>query len=190
MSAAAYPLAAIPEPFYVLGVRLKPFCLGHYLLMERFGIAFVSSEEKAPSLLDLVFGVMICSMSYEGFLRFLEEEELEKQIFEWGKQCKDFDWVAKATLFNRYIIEGSRRPVVIYEADGQGSNAHWAQTLKLTLTGQLGYTASQALNLPLHQAFADFYRHAETLGVVTIADEATAAALALQEQEMGVAHGN
>lgn len=169
MGAAAYPKAAIPEPFQILGLRLKPFCLGHYLLMERFGCAFVAADSRTAELDDLVLGVLICSMAYGEFLEFIQGADWPEEVKAWGGKAHLFDLNEKVKLLQEYIRLATEQPVVIYERDTEPSGSHWSQALKLTLTGALGYTADQALNLPLSQAFADFYKHAENLGVVTIA---------------------
>ena len=54
--------AAIPEPWQILGVKLRPFSLGHYLKLSRLGCAFVSEQETNASLSDLILGCIVCSM--------------------------------------------------------------------------------------------------------------------------------
>lgn len=54
--------AAIPEPWQILGVKLRPFSLGHYLKLSRLGCAFVSEQETNASLSDLLLGCIVCSM--------------------------------------------------------------------------------------------------------------------------------
>lgn len=178
MATAAYPTAAIPEPYQILGLRLKPLSLGHYLLMERFNVAFVSSIEATATQDDLILGVLICSMTYEEFINFLDEPDHIAQIKSWGEKCGAYDLNEKVKLFKEYIDAASKQPVVIYEQGASNeSGAHWAQTIKLTLTGQLGYTEHEAINLPLSQAFSDFWKHAENQGAVTFATPEVAAAL-------------
>jgi hypothetical protein len=168
MNAAAYPLAAIPEPYQILGLKLKPYCLGHYFLLSRFGVAFASDDETEADLNDLLMGCLICSHTYEGFLDFLESPDFKKQIQDWGKVIGlDFDLSEKVALFNKYISDACHQPTVIYEGESSQSGAHWSQVLKCALIAS-GYDETTALNMPLAQAFADFYRNAETDGSVTI----------------------
>lgn len=176
MARITYHEAAIPEPWQILGLRLKPFCLGHYLHMARFGIAFVDQAQREAKLSDLIIGVLICSMTYEGFTEFIQTADWKEELKAWGTKAGDFKLEEKVALMNRYIEDGSRQPAVIFEGPASRSGAHWGQTLKVALL-QIGYEKSQALNLPLTEAFADFYRNAESQGVVTIADSELAAAL-------------
>ena len=230
MPAADYHIAAIPEPYQILGLRLKPFCLGHFMLMSRFGCAFASDVAAAAEHSDLILACLICSRSYEDFLAFIDRpstipvnilkrprwiwflQRLLSKLFglkyltskqetgwrddvkAWGEQIGfEFDLAEKVALFNDYLERAFRQPVVIYEGETSTSGAHWSTVLKVALTGPLGYSQSEAMNLPLEQAFWEFYKNAENNGVVTIADAATAQAMremdALSEaQEMEASH--
>lgn len=169
---AAYAKAAIPEPFQILGLRLKPFCIGHYLHMSRFNVAFVSDEDEPATFNDLVLGVLICSKTYEEFLEFLNQPDTEEQITKWGQECQLFDMAEKVALFSKYIADGSVMPKFWEEESGRPSGAHWTQSVKLILTSELGYTNSEAINLPLPQAFLDFFKFCEGKGTVRLLTEA------------------
>lgn len=186
MSTAAYPLAAIPEPYRILGLELKPLCLGHCVLMERFGVSFITREDRDPTLADLVLGVFICSQSYDSFLDYIQAGDWQGRVTEWGRHCKQFDIPGKIALFTQYLRDGSEEPVVIFEPGNGQSGAHWTQCLKIALI-QIGYSPAEALNMPLTQAKADFYKIAENQGVLRIASpEEAAAMLALSEEEVPV----
>jgi len=61
-AAASYHDAAFPEPWQVLGLRLRPFSLGHYLKLRRLGCAFVADDTQRATIGDLLLGVIVCSM--------------------------------------------------------------------------------------------------------------------------------
>jgi hypothetical protein len=181
MSRITHQEAAIPEPWQMLGLRLKPFCLGHYLHLARFKVAFVSSgpENLTPqaTLTDVVMTSLVCSMTFEEFGEFIQDRNWRKEVEAWGALVGiDFDLAEKAALLNEYIAEASRQPAVVFEPDGNVSGAHWSQVLKVALLN-IGYSKTEAMNLPLAEAFADFYRVAEQNGVVTIAEPELAEAL-------------
>jgi hypothetical protein len=185
MNAADYFLSAIPEPFQILGLRLKPFCLGHYFLMRRFDCAFVSEESADATIEDLVFGVLICSMTYEDFLQFISGENFLTEIKSWGAKCKlDFSFTEKVKLFNEYLGKAFKQPAVVFEGDESNSGAHWSQTVKCALISHCGYNESQAMNLPLSQAFHDFYKNAESNGVLRIVDDEEVALLNASEEDL------
>lgn len=166
---AAYFRAAIPEPFRILGLRLKAFSLGHYLILKRFGCAFVSETDARATREDLVFGVLVCSMDHDEFLAFMDHAEFLKSIQKWGHEVGLFDLKEKALLFQRYIEEGTQQPKFwIEQDDNDPSGSHWSQVMITTLRGKLGYTRHEVLNAPLTRAFSDFYKFAEESGIVRI----------------------
>lgn len=164
---AAYPIAANPEPYQILGLKLKPFCLGHCEHMERHGVAFMDSNAKEITVADLLLGVLICSKTYEDFPKFIATENLLEEGKQWLKACGVFSVKDKIALFVEYIRHASQKPMVVFEHEGKQSGSHWIQCIKIGLI-ELGYTPSEAMNLPLAQAFADYYRAAENAGVLRI----------------------
>ena len=73
---ADYFTAAIPEPWQILGLRLKSFSLGHYRILKRFKCAFVDDETSQVTREDLIFGVLVCSMTPKEFMQLLNEGDL------------------------------------------------------------------------------------------------------------------
>lgn len=77
----AISLAALPEPHYSCGVRLRPFSIGHWLLLNRFGVSFVTGQDH--ELGDLLVACLICSDTYEGFTRSIETCNVAKVMADW-----------------------------------------------------------------------------------------------------------
>lgn len=184
MNDAAYFTAAIPEPFRILGLKLKPFSLGHYILLKRFNNPFVADEPAGATRDALIFACLICSMAYQEFLEFIEAPDYIKQVQKWGKKVGIFDLPSKVELFQRYITEGSKEPqyFVTDKSDNKPTSAHWSQSLFIALTTQCGYSRQEALNSPLSQCFADWMSFAEAQGLVEmVTDEDIAMAKANEE---------
>jgi len=108
--AQGYAVAALPDPYRILGLRLKPFCLGHYLLLQRFNCAFVASEPQPITREDVLLGVLICSMWNNEFLEFISGKGFWSEVRKWGKRVGIFDLTAKAGLFQRYLDESLHEP--------------------------------------------------------------------------------
>ncbi len=147
---AGYLLAAIPEPFTILGQRLKPFCLGHDLLFQRFGINFATTSEESPEYADLIAAVLICANTYEGGLSALTSRWLPLKLKVWGYRCGKFDVGAKIKLFQDYIEANTKQPDYWSEREG-GSRAPGApivQSMKVTMMSEFGMSESDALNTP------------------------------------------
>lgn len=154
----------------MLGLRLKPFSLGHYLLLQRFGCAFVQETPGQATLEDLVLGVLICSMTHRAFLAFIEQKDFRKQVTDWGKRVGLTDYQEKAELFRQYLKQGLHEPDYISLKPQEDAKSDWAQNLKITLMTRLNYSEDQALELPLSQALSDYYKLAESEGIIRLLD--------------------
>jgi len=201
MSLKHYVSAIIPEPYTICGLRLKPFCLGHYLLMKKFQVSYANDSEARTNPVELVkdflLALVICSLSYEEFLeavttdklmvntkqfrffgkRVEKEMSFRKWLSNWGdaictaaKDKDNFNALEKISAFRKYLNDGLRVPLFYDEGkDNQmPSGAHWSQSIEHVLTGELGYTHSEALNLPLAKALSDYFKYAERHGLVTL----------------------
>jgi len=166
--AADYFTATMPEPWQILGLRLRPFSLGHYKLLRRFGCAFVSDTEQQAKLSDLIIGVLCCSMTPKEFVSFMDSPTFEDDCKSWGKKVGIFDIPSKAQLFSDYIAAHSVVPKYWEEEKGGSSGAHWAQCLEVTLRGKLNWTSDEIDSEPLSKAFADYFKHAENEGSIKL----------------------
>lgn len=77
----AISLAAMPEPHYVCGVKLRPFSIGHWLLCHRHSVSFFSGADH--ELGDLLVACLICSETYDGFNRSLVTCDVAKVMTAW-----------------------------------------------------------------------------------------------------------
>lgn len=159
--------ASVPIPRRILGLNLKPLSLGHVILMERFGCALVTGGE--PTFADLALGVLICSLTYEDFLAFLNQPDCRKEIQGWGKTIGLTDLAGKFQLFRDYLDESMAEPAYVKLRDfDESTPGDWKHNLKVTLMSQLGWTEDRAMNGPLRAALADFYQFAQTEGILRL----------------------
>jgi hypothetical protein len=135
--------AAYPEPWQVLGVKLRPFSLGHYLKLSRLGCAFVSDKEEHATLSDLLLGVVVCSMpttvdqEQDPFWQWLGRRSggwrwqcyrawqwlrrkpvaspAEYDAFVWGRKVGEIDLSEKVRLFADYMDKCSAAPAYVEE---------------------------------------------------------------------------
>lgn len=191
MPAAAYIRAALPQQYRILGIPLKPFCLGHYFHMAALELAFASDNPIEPTIDDLSMAVAICSKTYEEFQDWYyaveKQDARNEQLYKWGEECGPFDLLEKISLFNKYLKESLIIPKY-WESNGEKSTsgAHWSQSVLLTLTSDLGYTQNEAINTPLGKAFMDFFKNAENKGLLTLMtaeDESLIAAMETKSKE-------
>ena len=163
-----YFTATMPEPWQILGLRLRPFSLSHYKLLRRFDCAFVDDNERTATREDLILGVLVCSMTPQEFLAFIQTPDYTRQAEEWGKKIGLFDLNERAEMFKEYIAEHSVIPKYWEEKEGGVSGAHWSQSLEVALRSKLGWTSADLDEKPLSQAFADYFKHAENEGAIRL----------------------
>lgn len=76
----------MPDTHVVCGVALKPFCIGHWLHLNRFEVSFVNAEAKEHTLGDLVLSVMVCAESHESFTQGLTSGRIDRVAARWGRR--------------------------------------------------------------------------------------------------------
>lgn len=177
-----------PDPFQILGLKLKPLSLGRYRLLHRFQCAFVADEAKGATLSDLLIGVLVCSMRVNEFLQWADSARFSKDITKWRKRIFKHAWigripwigkwwrknhapnvVAKIGLLKAYIENGVEIPQFWDIAGGEQSNSsHWSHGIEITLRSELGWTEEEINEQPISKAIADFFRLLEGRGQIRI----------------------
>jgi len=177
-----YTKAMLPEHYTILGVRLKEYSLGHYFLMARFDCGFIDDDEnRKGDFTDLLLALAICSRTYEEFIEFIKDEkEFNAWTSNWGNevkkalQKKQINMVAKLLMFKNYMKSGIPKDGDIRywkseeSEDAKQSGAHWSQVIYTTAVSKLGYTSSEALNLPLSRLMWDYFKYIESEGAVEL----------------------
>lgn len=164
--------AALPEPVTCLGVRLKPFSLGHWLWLHRVKSPYVT---YAPARLDnLILAVIICCQRYEdnqlcfsGRDRSVESavKQFTKNIlgawyrrpivFKGKKLCgpllepPPFNFLVTSALFAKYISDAFHLPTLASKGgDDNPTEAPW-ELITLTTCLRLQNSANEVLNQPI-----------------------------------------
>jgi hypothetical protein len=168
--------AALPEPYTLLGVRLRPFCIGHALLLARHGLDPVRDTG------GLVLAVVICAHRPEEFERVASSRLFRIRLAWWRLRLGRFDVVEKIALLNDYMAANTLSPKC-WETDGKTFNpgAPFLQHLKITLQSRLNYSPSEALNAPLGAALWDYFSFWEAEGQADILSEQDKAMFNLAE---------
>ena len=169
-----YLYSIIPEPVTILGQDLRPFSLGHYLLLQRLECAFVC-EDKEPLLGDLLLGLLVCGNTFEGAQELLRRAELGDDIKAWSENVGEFEADEKAVLFTDYINAALAMPKFWTKGQGGGTKAGapWPQAMRVKLISEGGFSASAVMNQPLGQTWWDYLTLNELKGSVKISDDTT-----------------
>ncbi len=178
-----YVKALFPERYHICGVNLRPFCLAHYFLMQRFESAFLNEHtqiatDQLPK--ELFLAIAICSRTDVGFLEFIEDAvELERWSKEWSDAMvtlvtnnKEYSFLEDVYRFQEYMQDGIVVPyfwdLMGGDIDTEKSGAHWTQSVLFILTSKLGYSVTEALNIPLARAIAEHFKYLESEGAITL----------------------
>jgi hypothetical protein len=158
---AAHLEAAFPERYQILGLTLKPFCIGHFLILENCGSPFVTPIDRPVTENDLILAVAVCSRSYEEAREITSPQLAFKILKPWMRTIyprlfffrKKINWFFRFRLFDEYISAAIQSPLFWTEegSDRESLGAHFTEHLLVSLMG-LGFTYSEAMNLPLKQA--------------------------------------
>lgn len=169
---AAYLNAAHPKPFTILGKRLKPFCLGHEILFQRFGNRFSIESKEDPTLEDLLTGVHICSQLYRKDAT-LDNFSIPIRVRIYAKLMGPSYLRRAYELFADYILAHSEIPDFYTKDDGPKDpvGTPTIQAVKVSLMANLGLSEEEALNTPLSLGFWNHFSWAEAQGAIQIIDD-------------------
>lgn len=119
MSRTATPKDLIPDAHCVLGTMLRPFSLGHHLLLAKVESPFTSrpTAEGLPD--ELALAVFICARPYTEAHEALVRGDWEKEFSAWLKRLKPswyqpnrFEHSSELAKFNAYLSAGYQKPPV------------------------------------------------------------------------------
>ena len=150
-----YLKACIPEPYRILGQRLRPFSLGHSFVLNRMGNPFVVADSgRVPSLGDLYFAVWVCRQDYHSVLKGLHNGTFVKDI-KWLKLVSFLRNTELAKIrMAQYIIAAGKPPNIWQSSskDSKKMTMPYLLWLKFCMMSKLGYTSRDVMNLPLSEA--------------------------------------
>lgn len=153
-----YYEAHVPEPFRILGQKLKPLSLGHRILLQRIESAYIIGGTF--SIDDLVASVFICSRTYEEGLDALDDPDVSKFMLRWWNQLTKRSWWkfwekrpqvdfhAKSKLFEEYVEAHTQEPGFKFEpeAGGKSNDCPLELQVKLVLHANTNLSESEILN--------------------------------------------
>lgn len=174
----AHTLAAVPIPVRVFGQHMRPFSPGHFTLLDALDNAFVSAENRNITQADLITGVMVCSRNHQDGLSLCRDMDAMTEAAEAlgaivgaavAIEALDYETVIaeRAQLFADYVREAQKEPRYwVNETGGQSSGLGWFASMKLCLTGELGYSQADFWDAPLSQCIADYLGHMAQSGSI------------------------
>jgi hypothetical protein len=157
----------VPEPCFILGTAMKPFSLGHHILLKRLNLPFCGNPLFDAGNDDLMIGIAICGQSYDETLEQLLDGTWPKVFEDWLSQLKSkktsqTTLVESEVLFRAYLSDGYKRPPVWRHdiVKGITLSAPWEMLLKNRLV-MAGYREHEVVNGYLPARWYDYYTVSE-----------------------------
>lgn len=163
-------LAAVPDAWEILGVKLRPFSLGHVVLLNRIQSAFLAGG--VPDFNDLASSIFICSKTYREALAVMENPNISKAMRSWAcrltgltdwrviiglRKCRPIDLAKSVEAFQEYIQEHSKIPDYDFNpAYFRDMHCPEVQMVKVTLMREMGFSESEIMDRPWGACLWDY----------------------------------
>jgi len=186
--------------YNICGLKMRPLCLGHIILLEALNNPLISPTEKDVNMLEgldyFFLALLICSLSYEEGLLLLTDKKI------YSEECElfcnnllknmelDENWniYSKMTLFKQYMSEYMNSMPYYEEKQSRTSESpsgnDWKNSIFIIFK-KMGYTQSEIFNMSIKKLFVEWTGYAESEGAIKICNKFEAEQLK-QLQEMKV----
>lgn len=177
-----YKDAVLPKKYTICGVELKPFSMGHLLLLEYTGNPLINVDIENINLLDGVYyffhALLVCSLNYEDNLKVLNNEtehiklaqKFTVNLLEQMKREPDWNIFNKIKLFKEYIKYFMEMPMFTEENKSGAdipSGVDWKQNLILVFK-KLGYEEKDIMDMNFKKIFYVWTSYAESEGALKV----------------------
>ncbi len=167
----------IPEPWTILGLKLRTLSLGHILLLERFESAFLGYQRSDNPFEELAMAVFICSSTYEEAVEGMGNPTTPKVFQKWAKKLGVIDIAEKWKLFEEYLrsqelrFESGLDYVTATEGGTRSMRIPFAHAVRVKLQSRMSFSDVEILNRPWALCVLDYYVLADMEGIIALTDE-------------------
>lgn len=171
---------AIPTPFTVLGVKLRPYSLGHKLVLGRINSPFEVGGEIDVS--DIVTAVLVFGHDYGTAVEMLDDPDIASKCAKWAvnlqtagrwpfRKLVPIEWPAKIALLRQYIEAHSKMPIYSFD-DKQLTecNCPLPQMVKVELMAKMHLSECDVLNRPWGLCLWDYITLRVISGMANMVD--------------------
>ncbi len=167
MSRTATAADLVPEAHRVLGTLLRPFSLGHHLLLKRLGSPYTSHAEAEGSPAELALAVFCCAVPFSVSLETILSGEWDAAFAAWSRRLRApwwrrtrFQHATEAAAWRAYLTDGYRAAPIWRHGGGLQLTAPW-ECLMLARLGANGQHQADILELYLPAAWYAYHTLAE-----------------------------
>lgn len=169
MNRVAKATDLIPEAHCVMGTMLRPFSLGHHLLLGKVGSPFEGNPGAEAGADDLSIAVLICAAPFSDTQEAILSGEWAEIHRRWIQRLKPKFWQR-----TRFVHENELLKFGMYLADGYSRAPVWRHGMNSSLTlsapwelliasrlGLAGMSLADVLNLYLPAAWYLYHTQSE-----------------------------
>lgn len=160
----------VPDTHEVLGIKLHPFSLGHYILLEKNNCALLLGGPA--TVIDFAIAVVVCSNTFEGFLEAQRNGEVKKHTKRLAKVCAQVDLEKEIKFLAEYVHEGITGPSYWFKSKGKGLSTPLPQVIRCQLHKNTNLTETEILNRPFAMNLWDIVTLGEMEGNLSLKTEA------------------
>jgi len=186
LTQSSYSSALLTDDYTICGVKMKPFCLGHIVILEALQNPLIDSDVKDVAVDDglcqFFLALLICALTYEEGVQLLNDSKLFSEIS--AQFCdnlqknmdEDENWNihSKLNLFKNYMSSYLNSMPYYNETQKQNTDApsgnDWKTSIFIVFK-KLGYSESEILNMNIRKLFIEWAGYAESEGVVKICNK-------------------
>ena len=159
----------VPDTHEVLGIKLRPFSLGHYILLEKNNCALLLGGPA--TVIDFAIAVVVCSNTFEEFLEAQRNGEVQKHTKRLAKVCNQIDLEKESRFVADYIEEGLLGPSYWFKEQGKGLSTPLPQIIRCQLHKNTNLTESEIMNRPFAMNLWDIVTLGEMEGNLSLKTE-------------------
>jgi hypothetical protein len=137
MNEAAFARAALPAATRILGFALRPYSLGHELILMRSGnLAIQHRADPEAMMAALPEAVAICSRDWNGYLNRGRERWLRLKFLRLDAAVRTYDLLEELAKFREYLQASTIGLRVNSSASSHGAPSRYLGTPRLLLLHQ------------------------------------------------------
>jgi len=188
-----FDTALLPVIWTICGVQLKPFSLGHFVILKQLKSPMINEQERDLGIQEGLYwffnALLVCALSYEDNLELMQNEaEFEKTYKQFTEnllknigQEKDWNIFSKLHMFKQYMSYYMEMPIFDEEgkpSEKSPSGIDWIQNIFVTFK-KLGYDDIEILNMNFRKLFYEWTSYAEGEGAIRVWNKTNLDQLAL-----------
>jgi hypothetical protein len=182
-----FDTAVMPRAWTICGVPLRPFCLGHYLILRHFCSPLSNDTETDVNPEDGIYwlfhALLVCGLSFEDNVEMHNDDKLlQKTCTEFSDNLlkniaidKSWNIYAQLKHFKDYMNWHMAMPMYTEENPSKKAptGLDWVQNLFVTFKSKLGYSETEIMNMNFRKLFYEWCSYAESEGAISVANKTT-----------------